>query len=46
MYTYAYGQLISNALYAKYQADHSFVEKIKMKSVDADGEGKDYTINR
>lgn len=29
MYTYAYGQLISNALYAKYQADHSFVEKIK-----------------
>lgn len=29
MYTYAYGQLISNAMYARYKTEPSFVSKIK-----------------
>lgn len=29
MYTYAYGQLISNAMYARYREDPSFIAKIK-----------------
>jgi oligoendopeptidase F len=29
VYSYAYGQLISKALYKKYQADHSYIHEIK-----------------
>ncbi len=29
VYSYAYGQLISRALYKKYQADHSYINEIK-----------------
>lgn len=43
VYSYAYGQIISKALYAKYKEDHSFIEKVK-QFLSAGGSKSPYEI--